>query len=1057
MSSIPLFLKVKRQIDSQYYNDYPCFDVINDNSIEFNDTKYDFEYIYNSNDNNYHNLIESSNNSCIVLMGPTNSGKTTMLKQLINLKLKKLNELESPVFISSFEISNNKYFTDLLDITDGNESKKIPFSYITNFENKLKRTKPSQDLIRNIFKQRLSKQTEFNENSSRSCLIMTFFYNNYKTTFVDLMGNEKNSSSNLSSNIFANSNISSITQTMILNKSKTSELKRSHNLITNYIFKNKDLKIILNLDPFGDLSLIKSNLNNVADVVKNFKLPTEQNELIEKSTKRVPSYTLPTMSSRCHSPKKIVRPLSAPQVTTIQQKTVTTQKRKPLEPINKIMKPTITRSRSPIRKPPVPKRGPSKEQLIIQNLQNEQQQLKQKYLKSIDDIKMEISGFKTESSNLVEAFSDLKENLIKLENENLEKNQIIESFEQKIVQLTQELETSNQEIKELQTLKSNNEERIIELNILKSNNEEQINELKSRKTTNEEQISKLESNISKLEEELMSNKDSFLKSKEEQEILNNQINKFTEESKNLTNRITSLNEIIVENKQILIKRNAHIVELEEKIELLNKIVDENKQVLNDRDSQIDKLRNEASENEQTTSRKITDLENQIKSNKIEFETLTTEKENFKSEKIYLEAECVNMKNNLDLQKTEKLKLISEIETYKNNITNKDTLITDKDKIINDLKNSGNKIEDQIHSKQQLIEDLEKKIADKDVELKNLNNSLTQLQGKLNKANVTAQQLNSTIETRNSEILKLREQFNKNLNDKKSEFEKDKQTWTQKLNAKELSIIQKTKEIEQLQTSLKKESNSVKSLQLQTTEKDKIQEELTKQTSINKELSEKYAKLKTRSTTKTTKITELEQSLKSTNEKISQLETSNSELMKSKENLNKQLKQTEDSNNSSITNLKRKYDSIINEKDQEIKRLKVVPSSTGNSNHNDPFNSSSNPLFINSSSPNRGSNNVGGFNPKDIFQDSIIEPTINFKTTKNNKSSSTSPNKPKSTNNKNSKSNTPNKFKNVLQPSNQQLSSPIKSSKLSNLVNNNNTKLNNNTNKNNSSPLKSIQA
>ncbi|KAI5954238.1 hypothetical protein KGF54_002013 [Candida jiufengensis] len=948
MSAIPLYLKIKGQNNAQTYNEYPCFDVLDNNSIEFNDTTYDFEYIYQHNENNYKDLIETSHNSCIVLMGPTNSGKTTMLKQLVNLKLKKLNELESPVFVSSFEISNNKYLSDLLDVTDGTESKKIPFSYITNFENKLKRTKPNQELIKNILKQRLSKCTEFNENSSRSCLIMTFFYNNTKTTFVDLMGNEKNSS--LSSNIFANSNISSITQTMV-NKSK-SDLKRSHNLITNYIFKNKDLKIVLNLDQFGDLSLIKSNLNNVADVVKNFKLPTTSNET-DNVTRRVPSYTLPTMSSSRHSPRKIMRPLSAPHVPTIQQSTSTYHK-KPLEVSNKITKPIITKIRSP-RKPPVPRRGPSKETLIIQALEAEQQQLKQKYFNSIEDIKLEISGFKGESTQLVETFTKLKNNLVQLESENSKKTETIDSIKEENLRYVEKLVKVSEELSALQALK----------------------------IENEEEISALEGQKLKLEKVIEAGKDEVSKLGEERQDLNNQISKLQNEATTLHDRIRSLNETIVDNKQNLASRNARIVELEDEKVIYQKEINE---MIN----QQDKL---------------------------------------KSELTYLEAECVNLKHDLDSQKAQREKFITEIDILKGSIVAKDTEISN-------LKSSGSETEGKVEHSQQQIKQLKEKIHEKNQEMTKLNSSINQLQNQLNNAKDLEKDLRSSVSSTKSELNNLHETHQQRLKNEQSKFDIQKN----ELNAKILNLesfsSEKDRKIKQLEDSLKKESELSKSLQSNNT---KLSNELTTNENLNLELS--TIKLK----------------LKSKVDRVLHLEDKFDKVTKEKETLNDRLQSNETQNKANLSNLKRKYDSIISEKDAEIKRLKGTPSSMGTI-MNDSF-TSNNGLFINSSSPNRGSN----FNPNDIFQDSVIEPTINFHnkaTYSNNRSTSSTPkakNKSSAKSNKNSISGTPIKNKNVLQPSNKQHLSPItKKSNLSSPHSASKMK-GNSVNNHKSSPLKTLQA
>ena len=63
-------------------------------------------------------------------MGPTASGKTTMLKQLV---ASKSSTFEGPAFVTAFEISRNKHVVDLLD-TSLSE-----FKHVQNFESTLKR------------------------------------------------------------------------------------------------------------------------------------------------------------------------------------------------------------------------------------------------------------------------------------------------------------------------------------------------------------------------------------------------------------------------------------------------------------------------------------------------------------------------------------------------------------------------------------------------------------------------------------------------------------------------------------------------------------------------------------------------------------------------------------------------------------------------------------------------------------------------------------------------------------------------------------------------------
>ena len=81
MSSIPLYLKIKGS--SNTTGDVPHFHQLSETTISFNETDYSFEHVFGDSTNNYSQLIDSNTNSCVLLMGPTASGKTTMLKQLV--------------------------------------------------------------------------------------------------------------------------------------------------------------------------------------------------------------------------------------------------------------------------------------------------------------------------------------------------------------------------------------------------------------------------------------------------------------------------------------------------------------------------------------------------------------------------------------------------------------------------------------------------------------------------------------------------------------------------------------------------------------------------------------------------------------------------------------------------------------------------------------------------------------------------------------------------------------------------------------------------------------
>lgn len=169
----------------------------------------------------------------------------------------KSENFETQAFISSFEITKLRKINDLVD--SASEFKKLQLS---SLESTLKRAKYTPDALKLIMSRRSTQPTELHPNSSRSCLVVTFYYQNTRTTFVDLMATT-------TSNAFANSENASITQLIVNHKN----VSKADDLISNFISKNQKLKVVLNLDPYGDSAFIDSSLKDVSDFVKIFEPP----------------------------------------------------------------------------------------------------------------------------------------------------------------------------------------------------------------------------------------------------------------------------------------------------------------------------------------------------------------------------------------------------------------------------------------------------------------------------------------------------------------------------------------------------------------------------------------------------------------------------------------------------------------------------------------------------------------------------------------------------------------------------------------------------------------
>ncbi|ODV68192.1 hypothetical protein HYPBUDRAFT_90029, partial [Hyphopichia burtonii NRRL Y-1933] len=309
MSQIPLFLKIKPSMGEESTK---VFTQLSDKAIQFNNENYDFERIFTAefSPNEFSKYVDNDENqsSCYIFMGPTSSGKTTTIKSLVFDKIKQI-EPKDPVSVTAFEVSDNKFYSDLLQ----NDKTKTKKSFLSSVpiesqlrKERLLKPKLAESLLHKVFNRRVTQKTSFNNESSRSCLVLTFYSRNNtkRVTYIDLMGNEKFDKAVPSANIFANMNMSSITQ-LLTNSPNNPALIRSSNRITNLIFRNQKqrgtIKIILTLDQYGDYNLTKSTLNNVAHLIKRAKIDntqsSDENVLMNAPNLTLPNYARPTASS----------------------------------------------------------------------------------------------------------------------------------------------------------------------------------------------------------------------------------------------------------------------------------------------------------------------------------------------------------------------------------------------------------------------------------------------------------------------------------------------------------------------------------------------------------------------------------------------------------------------------------------------------------------------------------------------------------------------------------------------------------------------------------------
>lgn len=294
--SIPLILKVRPGEKSE-------FECLPSSVISFQEKQYKFSAIYQNDipEASIDKLTLSS--SALVLIGPTGSGKTTTLKSILRRKIDLLKD-------NTFTVCEVKENRQLIDLLDNGVCKKYLASI--PLEKQLKKHKLTTSAIEKVFEVRQTSSTDSNAESSRSCLIVNLHEKSHTTTIVDMMGNEKFSQSGSTSNTFANTNVSSITQLLLSKTTRT----RSSNLVTNLIFNRPTLtkvKFILHLQQSGSPDLIKSSLYNIVDVIKNFRVAEPKVSTREPGQlPAVPNYARPTAASispRKRTAYKIVKPL----------------------------------------------------------------------------------------------------------------------------------------------------------------------------------------------------------------------------------------------------------------------------------------------------------------------------------------------------------------------------------------------------------------------------------------------------------------------------------------------------------------------------------------------------------------------------------------------------------------------------------------------------------------------------------------------------------------------------------------------------------------------------
>lgn len=471
--------------------------------------------------------LERSGNEIWVLLGPTGSGKTTTLKKYLNI----FSALNGQM--SACEVSCNTFFVDLLD----NKTRKLYLSHMP-VEKQLKRCPCSEENIKKVLSLRNTASTKTNAHSSRSCMLVTLRAECGNLTILDMMGNEKFEATSATSNSFANLNVSSITQALL---NRTSN-KRSSKLVTNMIFNDHSLlklKFVLHLDKTGDKALIKSSLNNIADVVKGFRT-NEKPKMATTKPQALPLYARPTAASLSPKKRAVKRPSMAPSKQPSKQP--------------KLSIPKVPASKAQNAKSSVSTNEPTFIQKLRQAQKNdkkaEDKQERQKREEKLAQIRKEVDGLKDEVKKARLATVPLKEQIARFK----------ELFEE-----------TAEELSSLRLQKND-----LELNLLKKA-EELINANSARVQSEE--------TTQKIKEEMVAAEQSFKAKTDENEQLQKQIQEqialLSQKGDELNKQIDDKNSRVVELEgeieKVKLKRDEEVASLQRRLKSLDKMLQEEKE------------------------------------------------------------------------------------------------------------------------------------------------------------------------------------------------------------------------------------------------------------------------------------------------------------------------------------------------------------------------------------------------------------------------------------------------------------------------------------------------
>lgn len=616
------------------------------------------------------------------------------------------------------------------------------------------------------------------------------------------------------SNAFANSENASITQLIVNHKN----VSKADDLISNFISKNQKLKVVLNLDPYGDSAFIDSSLKDVSDFVKIFEPPANSpvnslaktnNDTVTKQVRRVPSYTRPTLSSSRHSPKNLSK-RSRINGNSPDKMTLSKRVRLKNSPLSQSVdsNPFIEKN-SKIYLKNLALRTSSTDTLTdsdshhdcclqIETLQNEKRVLHKKYVDSIKDLKQDFLAFKQEAAGIINVLNDLDAQLSELKQKQID---LDNTKNDQIKELVSEHELQIEKISKDLTEKF----KLVETQLL-SKHESHVQQF------TKELIAESESK-QQVEEELENLKTIHAKDSARILELETQLSDAAKEKSESDYKLTDTSEIVKDLKSQIETLKANLNKLEEEREIQNKKLDQVSELKELKELKVEELSNNLLKLQQELHRKEIELNEQLE--KLHGVSADKEKllqQSIEQSKIYINS----LKDqNAKTDRNWEIKY-GTLEQNQQKLVEEHLANRQRDQLeIEKLVKSKTELEADNQALKNQLTEISKQFSTLGVESSELKKQLEETQIKYDQAEIVHQELKAQIEKllkesagKDGQLKELNQSHEKFVNELKNEHEKQvKETKDQIIKEMEEKHQQAIKEIEDSHNENIKEINN----------------------------------------------------------------------------------------------------------------------------------------------------------------------------------------------------------------------------------------------------------